>query len=240
MSSDWDQQLAEELHKPIKRKFTKRVVFVNGIDDIWAADLVEMKKFSKWNKGIKYLLMVIDVFSKCGWIEPLQNKMGTTVMIAFENIFKSGRKPRLLWTDKGSEFYNANVKQMLAKEKIKLYSTQNEDKSSVVECWNRTMKEKMSKMFSANNSTVYYDKIGELLEKYNNFFHTSIKMTPAEASEIKNSKQGFANLYSGKLNNQNKQLKFRIGDRVHISKFKRKREGLHPTGVKKSLLSIKY
>ena len=74
MSGDWAQQLAEELHKPITRKFTKRRVFVKGVDEIWAADLVEMGRFSDWNKGIKYLLMVIDVFSKFGWIEPLKNK----------------------------------------------------------------------------------------------------------------------------------------------------------------------
>ena len=66
MSNDWSQQLAEELHKPITRKFTKRAVISNSIDKIWAADLVEMQKFRKWNKGIKYLLMVIDVFSKYG------------------------------------------------------------------------------------------------------------------------------------------------------------------------------
>ena len=74
MSGDWAQQLAEELHKSIRRKFTKRRVFVKGVDEIWAADLVEMQRFSNWNKGIKYLLMVIDVFSKFGWIEPLENK----------------------------------------------------------------------------------------------------------------------------------------------------------------------
>ena len=77
--------------------------------------------------------MVIDVFSKFGWIVPLQNKKGKTVADAFENIFKSGRKPQLLWTDKGTEFYNVNVKQMLSKEKIKICSTGNEVKSSVVE-----------------------------------------------------------------------------------------------------------
>ena len=79
MSSDWSQQLADELHKPITRNFQKRSVVSNGIDEIWAADLVEMQKFSKWNKGIKYLLMVIDVFSKYGWIRGLKDKKTETV-----------------------------------------------------------------------------------------------------------------------------------------------------------------
>ena len=74
LSSDWSQQLADELHKPITRNFSKRTVISNGIDKIWAADLVEMQKFTKWNKRIKYLLMVIDVFSKYGWIKPLKDK----------------------------------------------------------------------------------------------------------------------------------------------------------------------
>ena len=74
LSNDWSQQLADELHKPITKNFSKRKVISNGIDKIWTADLVEMQKFSKWNKGIKYLLMVIDVFSKYGWIKPLKDK----------------------------------------------------------------------------------------------------------------------------------------------------------------------
>ena len=80
------------MHKPIKRNFTERRVIVNHIDEIWAADLVEMQQFSKWNKGYKYLLMVIDVFSKYGWIVPFKNKQGETVKEAFQSIFKNGRK----------------------------------------------------------------------------------------------------------------------------------------------------
>ena len=222
MSDDWAQQLAEELHKPITRKFTKRRVFVKGVDEIWAADLVEMGRFSEWNKGIKYLLMVIDVFSKFGWIEPLQNKKGETVAAAFEKIFKSGRQPRLLWTDKGKEFYNRTVNQLLSKKNIKLYSTENEEKSSVAERFNRTIKQRMWKMFSANNNTIYYDKIGELLKDYNSSWHRSVRMAPIFASDIKNSNQVFANLYSDEIYKPVKKPKFRIGDKVRISKYKRK------------------
>ena len=222
MSDDWAQQLAEELHKPIIRKFAKRKVVVKGVDEIWAADLVEMQRFSDWNKGIKYLLMVIDVFSKFGWIEPLQNKKGETVAAAFEKIFKSGREPRLLWTDRGKEFYNKNVNQLLAKKNIKLYSTENEEKSSIAERFNRTIKQQMWKMFSANNNTIYFDKIDELLKNYNNSWHRSVKMAPLEASDIKNSNRVFANLYSDEIYKPVKKPKFRIGDRVRISKYKRK------------------
>ena len=84
---NWQQQLADELHKPIKRNFTQQLVIVNHVDETWAADLVEMQQFSKWNKGYKYLITVIDVFSKYGWIVPLKNKQGET-----EKHFKASLK----------------------------------------------------------------------------------------------------------------------------------------------------
>ena len=125
MSNDWSQQLAEELHKPITKNFRKRRVIWNGIDEIWAADLVEMQKFSKWNKGIKYLLMVIDVFSKYGWIAPLKDKKTESVRTAFDEILKKNkREPEMLWTDKGSEFNSKHFKDFLKKKKMKLYHTE--------------------------------------------------------------------------------------------------------------------
>ena len=129
-SSDWSQQLADELHKPITRNFQKRSVVSNVIDEIWAADLVEMQKFSKWNKGMKYLLMVIDVFSKYGWIRGLKDKKTETVSKAFDDIFKSKRKSQMLWTDKGSEFISKHFKDFLKSKGITLYHTENEEKSS--------------------------------------------------------------------------------------------------------------
>ena len=117
MRNDWSQQLADELHKPITRNFSKRADISNGIDEIWAADLVEMQKFSKWNKGVKYLLMVIDVFSKYGWIKPLKDEETETVSKAFDEIFKGKRKPRMLSTDKGSEFISKHFKERFFEEK---------------------------------------------------------------------------------------------------------------------------
>ena len=208
MSSDWSQQLADELHKPITRNFQKRSVVSNGIDKIWAADLVEMQKFSKWNKGVKYLLMVIDVFSKYGWIRGLK--------------FKSKRKPRMLWTDKGSEFISKHFKDFLKREGITLYHTENEEKSSVVERWNKTMKNRMWKMFTVNNNTVYFDKIDKLVNDYNNARHSSIKMTPVEASKKKNESKVWSNLYGDLIYLKPGKPKFSIGDKVRISKYKRK------------------
>ena len=97
--------------------------------------------------------MIIDVFSKYGWIVPLKDKKGETVTKAFQNIFKKGRKPEFVWTDKGSEFYNRHLKDLLRKHEIELYSTENEEKSSVVERWNRTIKNRMWKEFTAQGNS---------------------------------------------------------------------------------------
>ena len=117
---------------------------VNGSDKIWAAHLFEMQAFSESNRGVRYLLTVIDVISKYGWMLPLKGKTGKSVADTFKEIFrKSKRKPEKLWTDKGREFYNKIVKEL----GVELYPTENEEKFSVVERWNRTMKEKMFKYF---------------------------------------------------------------------------------------------
>ena len=87
-SINWSSQLADELHKPIIKNFPKRKVYANGIDKIWAADLVEMQSFSKFNRGVRYLLTVIDVFSKYGWMLLLKDKTGKSVADALKEIFK--------------------------------------------------------------------------------------------------------------------------------------------------------
>ncbi|KAL9955926.1 hypothetical protein ACROYT_G037329 [Oculina patagonica] len=193
---------------------------VNHIDEIWCSDLVEMQQFSKWNKGYRYLLMVLDVFSKYGWIVPLKDKKGETVTQAFKTIFKEGRKPQYLWTDKGKEYYNKNMKELLEKNGITLYSTENEEKSSVCERWNRTIKTRMWKQFTAQSNTTYLDMLPKLLKQYNNTKHSSIKMTPVEASRKKNEGLVYFNLY-GDMETSKQKPKFKIGDKVRISKYKR-------------------
>ena len=190
-------------------------MIVHGIDDAWASDLVEMQPFSKYNKGYRYLLTVIDIFSKYGWMRPLKDKKGESVAAAFKDIMKtSKRKPNKVWVDKGREFYNKHVKEILD-----IYSTENEEKSSVVERWNRTMKERMFKYFTANSTNVYIDVLDDLVKQYNNTKHNSIGMTPVEASKAKNEKDVYDSLY-GTVSPQKKKPKFNLGDHVRISKKK--------------------
>ena len=135
---------------------------------------------------------------------------------------KSKRKPTMLWTDKGSEFISKHFKEFLKKEKITLYHTENEEKSSVVERWNRTTKNRMWKMFTANNNTVYWDKLDKLVNDYNNTKHSSVKMSPKKASKKENEEKVFVNLYGDLIYWKPKKPKFSIGDKVRISKYKRR------------------
>lgn len=209
----WSDTLAEELHKPVIHKFKKRKVFARGVDKIWGADLVDIRSFSKFNQGVQYLLMLIDVFSKYGWIQPLNNKTGVEVANALKRVFKD-RKPEQLWVDKGTEFYNRHVQSI-----VTLYSTENEEKSSIVERWNRTIKEKMFKYFSANSTRKYIDVLQNMVKNYNETVHSSIKMTPIEASKKENENRVWINLYGFPKPGQ--EPKFSVGDKVRITKKKK-------------------
>ena len=164
--------------------------------------------------------MVIDVFSKYGWIVPLKDKKGESVTEAFKTIFKEGRRPQYLWVDKGKEFHNKNLKDLLEKNGIHMYSTENEEKSSVVERWNRTIKSKMWKQFTVQGNTMYLDMLPKLVKQYNNTKHSSIKMTPVEASKKSNEGTVYFNLY-GDTETLKQKPKFKTGDKVRISKYKR-------------------
>ena len=138
--------------------------------------------------------MVLDFFSKYGWIVPLETKTGLEVSQALASIFR-GNKPKMLWVDKGKEYYNRHVLDLLAKDKIQIYSTENEEKSSVCERWNRTIKTKMYKQFTIENNTVYIDILPKILSSYNNSKHRSIGMTPKEARKPENYGKVYFHLY---------------------------------------------
>ena len=111
-------QLADELHKPIIRKFNKRKVHSSFKDNIWGVDLADMQLLSKFNKRFRFLLCVIDIFSKCAWVIPLKDKKGVSIVNAFQKILKKyNRKPNKILVDKGSKFFNNSFKKWI-KDKI--------------------------------------------------------------------------------------------------------------------------
>ena len=98
--------MAYTLHKPRRRRFTTLPMIGGGLDDQWVADLVEVQPLAKYNRGIRYLLMVLDVLCKYAWVQPLKAKTGVALVKAFDKILKQGRKPNRLQTDRDTEFYN--------------------------------------------------------------------------------------------------------------------------------------
>ena len=215
---DWMlKQDAYTLHKPVRKNFKRRITFTTGIDDLWQADLVDLSSISKYNDGYKFLLTVIDVFSKVAWVIPLKNKSGQALTEAFSNLFQQ-RKPAHLQTDKGKEFLNSSVQKLIKEYKINFYTSENEDvKAAVAERFNRTLKTKMWKYFTHKNTMRYIDVLDDLLHSYNNTFHRTIKMTPSEVN-AQNEEEIRARLYRPK---SKLVWKFKVGDQVRIGRGKR-------------------
>ena len=212
-STPQNEQLAEELHKPIIKKFRKRKVYSAFKDKIWGADLADMQLISKFNKGFRFLLCVIDIFTKYAWVVPLKDKKGTSIVNAFQKILKqSARKPNKIWVDKGSEFYNSAFKKLLQDNNIVMYSTHNEGKSVVTERFIRTLKNKIYKCMTSISKNVYIDKLDDIVDEYNNTQHRTIKMKPIDVND---------NTYINNVKEVNdKDPKFKVGDHVRISKYK--------------------
>ena len=149
-----------------------------------------MSLISKFNKGIKYSLCVIDLFSRYSWVILLKNKKGDRIVEGFKKILKnswnakhSGRKPNNIWVDHGSEFYNNKFKKCLNKNDIEMYSTFNERKSVVAEKFIKTLKNKIYKHMTYIGKNVYFNVLNDIVKDYNNSIHSSIKMKPKDAKD---------------------------------------------------------
>ena len=205
-------QLADELRKPIIKKFQKRKVHSSFRDNIRSVGLADMQLLSKFNKGFSFLLCVIDIFSKYAWVVPLKDKKGISIVNAFQKILKeSNRKPNKVWVDKGSEFYNNYFKKWLRDNNIEMYSTHNEGKSVIAERFIRKLKNKIYKYMASISKNVYIDKLDDIVKKYNNTYHASIKMKPVDVKDN-------TYIYFKKESND-ENPKFKVGDHVRISKY---------------------
>ena len=204
--------LADELHKPITKKFDKRKVYSQFKDNIWGVDLADMQSLSRKNEGIKYLLCAIDLHVKYAFVIPLKDKKGISIVNAFNKIIKqSNRKPNKIWVDQGGELYNNVFKKWLSDNDINMYSTYNEGKSVVAERFIRTLKNKLYKHMTATGKNVCYDVLDDVVNKYNNTKHSTIKMKPID---VKNNKRVYTDEH------KEKDSRFKVGDRVRISRYK--------------------
>lgn len=229
---------AYELFKPARKNFETRHFIQIGINDTWQADLYcfyrpkstnsdpnynlrnkhnedrvrdNHKTLYKANNGFKYILNVIDTFSKRVFSVPLKTKSGLDVSEAFSQIFKHS-VPKKLHVDKGKEFYNKDLKQILNKYNITMYSTGTDKKSSMIERFNRTLGDKLKKVLYLNN--VWITELPKIIKTYNNTYHRTIKMKPVEVNN-KNEKDLLSTVYNYDISNS--KPKFEINDRVRLS-----------------------
>ena len=153
-------------------------------DNIWIADLADMQLISKFNKGFRFLLCVIGIFSKYAWVVPLKNKKAVSIADAFQKLLDNlNRKINKVWVDKGSTFYNNSFKKWLKDNKIEIYSIHNEGRSVVAERFVRTLKTKIYKYMTSISKNVYLNKLYDIVNEYNNTYHKTIKMKPVNVKD---------------------------------------------------------
>ena len=203
-----ESSIAYTLHKPRRRNFPTAPVVVFGIDEQWGVDLVEVQTLAKYNKGVRYILTVVDVSSKYAWVRTLKKKTGDEVVKAFTSIFREGRQLQRLQTDDGKEFYNSKVQNYLSKEKVHHFSTKGDTKASVVE--------RLYRYFTTKNTLKYGEALQAVVRDYNRTPHSSIGMAP-DGVTIANSAQVWDRLY-GKRLKRTQRVHLKVGDRVRLNK----------------------
>src|SRR5438552_650657 len=176
------KQRTYTLHKPVRLRYATRPYKTASIDQQWQADLVEIILYENVNNGYKYLLTVIDLFSRFAWARPIKDKTGKQVKCAFQDIFATGRKCKRLQTDDGLEFANRREQQLLTRENIRFFTVKSHLKAAVCERFNRTLKSKMWRYFTHRGTYKWIDILPDLINAYNPSKHSSIGMAPKDAN----------------------------------------------------------
>ena len=205
--------------KPPKKNYITNKTDVYYIDDIWSLDILDLKDYGpENNRGYRYVLITIDNFSKFGWTIPLKNKNAQTIKDSFENILtNSKRKPNLIETDRGKEFYNNIFQDFLNKNNIKLYSRNSSYGAVFAERFNRTIRDLLKKIVFEQGDAKWIDVLPTITKQYNNRIHSSTKLTPIQASLKKN--EGY--VYKNLLDKRKKvKPKFQINDLVRTADLK--------------------
>ena len=203
------------LNKPIIKNIERRKYYVPDVDNQWQIDLTFLN-LDKSNDGIKGVLTCIDLFSRYAWVRPIKSKTGKEIADHLDNIFKEGRKPDKLQVDKGSEFYNKDVKALLKKYNIDMFSISSDTKSAFIESFNKNLKRRMTRLFDAQQNFRYIDNLQKLVMNYNRTKHSSIKMTPIAASQKKNYIDAYLNQYGEDEFIPAKKPKYKVGDYVRV------------------------
>lgn len=222
MASNAKKQIVDELFKPARKKFKRRRVVIKGLDDLWNADLAEFGEYTRENRGYKYVLVVIDCFSKYLWTRALKSKTGEEVTRAMSDILdnSAGRKPKHLQTDWGREFYNVKFKALMNKHLINHYSTYTVIKSSFAERVIRTLKERIYKAFYLYGTHKWINMLNDITADYNSTVHSTTKLRPIDINK-KNEEDVLKSVYNAQLyKHPSSQEKFHVGDVVRLSREK--------------------
>ena len=206
--------------KPPRKNYVTNKTDVYHIDDIWSLDILDLKDYGpENNRGYRYVLVTIDNFSKFGWTSPLKNKNAQTIKDSFENILtNSKRKPNLIETDRGKEFYNNIFQDFLNKNNIKLYSRNSSYGAVFAERFNRTIRDPLKKIVFEQGDAKWIDVLPTITKQYNKRIHSSTKLTPIQASLKKN--EGY--VYKNLLDKRKKvKPKFQINDLVRTANLKK-------------------
>ena len=205
--------------KPPLRNYPTNKIMITSIDDTWSSDLLDMNDYGpRNNRGYRYILVVIDNFSKFGWTKPLKNKYAQSITDAFSEIIKSSnRKPNLLETDDGKEYVNKIFNEFLNNNKIKRYSRYTDKGAVFAERFNKTIRNILKKPVFEKGRADWISELPSVNKKYNNTIHNTIKMTPVQASKKSNEKLVYSNLQDRRAKQQ---PKFKLGDLVRTADIK--------------------
>jgi hypothetical protein len=224
-SSTTRQIIVNELHKPMRINFPRRHTDIRDINETLQMDLIDMSRYWKVNKGFKFILSIIDVFSKFAWAIPLKNKSAIAIHAVLVKFLKN-TTPHLnvsavkhIMSDDGGEFFNSKCKTLFTSLGINHYSSFTSLKATIVERWNRTIKTKIWRHFSMVGNYKWINDLQRLVDEYNNTKHRTIKYSPAEVNQS-NKDQVLRNIEASHKFTKSKAYKFKIGNYVRISKQK--------------------
>ena len=215
------EQATYTLHKSARKHYPTRSYVVHDIDEQWQADLADVSLIASQNRGYRFILTVIDIFSRYAWARPLKTKRGKEVAAAFRDIFREGRIPKRIQTDQGKEFENRDIALLFREHNIELFSVKSAYKAAIVERFNRSLKSKLWRYFTMSMKENWSNVLQDVVESYNNSVHRTIGRKPSEVTQANAAELREEMLSERQKKNKRKEkLDIRVGDAVRISKVK--------------------
>lgn len=218
---DWlKAQEPYTLHRSLKRNFRTNRVVVSGISELHDLDLADMRSISEYNDNYKYLLVMIDCFSRYAWVKLLKNKSGNEVTRVMGEMLNESRIPSLIRVDRGSEINNKQFDKLMLDHNIHKYKTSNIQKANYAERFIKTLKSRIYRYFSYKQNYRYIDVLQDIVKAYNASKHSALGIAPKNVTK-QNEREVWWKLYWPKKEYAKQYYKFKVGDKVRISYLKK-------------------